>query len=189
MKKIKTLLIFSIIFLIFQTSCEGPAGEAGPAGPAGQQGIAGAKGDKGDAGTANVFSSTWKTVKPTDWFTYDDDPGFFGIFFLDKNITPNLLEKGMFLCFNRDTDDKTFVWPMPVSNIKGQYNYYLYNDPKDPETGVGIYLDYYDDRKTIDFSLDFRWVFIPEVTIKNGRKKNIDWHNYEEVKKELNLKD
>jgi hypothetical protein len=195
MKKIKFYLQAATIVVLFATSCKGPTGETGPAGPSGQQGIAGAagaagaKGDKGEAGAANVFTSEWKTVKSEEWSTFDDDPGYFNIFFIDKNITQNLLDKGMFLCYNRITDDKAIVSQLPVSNQTAQWNYLLYNDPVDPETGVIIYLDFYDDRKTVDYSLDFRWIFIPDATLKNGRKMNIDWKNYEQVKRYLNLKD
>lgn len=192
MKLIKTSFKVLIVLTLFSISCKGPQGDVGPAGSQGSQGAAGAagaKGDKGDPGTANVFTSAWQTVKPTDWFTYEEDPGFFEVFFLDKNVTADLLEKGLFICFARITEDPTAVFPMPISNLKGQWNYYLYNDPKDPETGVGIYIDYYDNRKTYDTSLDFRWIFVPTATIKNGRKKNVNWNDYEEVKRELNLKD
>ena len=193
MRKTNTILKHLAIWTILLSSCKGPTGDVGPAGTQGQagpQGVAGTKGDKGDAGTANVFTSAWQTVKPEDWYTYDDDPGYFDIFFKDKNITKNLLEKGLFICYFRETADKAFVGQLPLSNQRAQWNYYIYdNSPTDSETGVGIYLDYFDDRKTVTNSLDFRWVFIPETAVKNGRKKNIDWNNYAEVKKEFNLID
>ena len=154
---IKTLAIF----VLFISSCKGPAGDIGPAGAQGVAGTAGATGTKGDPGTANVFTSAWQTVKPEDWYTYDEDPGYFDIFFIDKNITKNLLEKGLFICYFRETADNAFVGQLPISNQKAQWNYYLYeNSPTDSETGVGIYLDYFDDRKTVTNSLDFRWIFI-----------------------------
>ncbi len=193
MKKTNSILKHLAIWTILLSACKGPAGDVGPAGPqgaAGTQGIAGAKGDKGEPGAANVFASGWQTVKPDGWFTDEEDPGFFGFFFIDKNITKNLLEKGMFMCYYRETADKAFVGQLPVSNQRAQWNYYLYeNTPTDPETGVGIYLDYFDNRKTIANSMDFRWVYIPEATVKNGKKLYIDWQNFEEVKKYLNLKD
>lgn len=188
MKKVLSLL--SVAFVAILAACEGPQGEVGPAGPQGPQGVPGAK---GDPGTVNIYTSKWITVKGPDWYTYDEEKKYYNIAFKEPLITQSALDKGLFMCYFRYSDDKTAIYPLPTYLISSGATVGFY-PLIDPQLGSAMvfetqFQEATDLKSFTDFSVDFRYVIIPDATLKSGRMKDIDWKNYEEVKKALNLQD
>ena len=196
MKQVNPLmtLCFVMVFLLMAAaSCKkGDTGPAGPAGPAGPTGAAGAAGPKGDTGTANVIYSAWLDAKYLpDTFTNTtthllDTAGFY----MDaKNITKltaTILNTGEIKVYvNASTAATPVVWPVPYWDPYTQWSIV----PQFALQEIFLYAD-------VDFSTGlnnagvkiFQWRYI---LIPGGKaaRSAIDWNNYAEVKKYLNLKD
>ncbi|MEP6726012.1 MAG: hypothetical protein ABJC98_09360 [Bacteroidota bacterium] len=178
-------------FLIAVASCskDGSAGATGPAGPAGPAGGAGAAGPKGDTGVANVIYSAWLDA------VYLPDTVHNGAlidtiaFYLDATgitkLTAAILNTGeMKVYINRNTLATPIIWSLPYwdpyTNLSVVPTFllneiYLYADADFSTRGTGA-------------AKIFQWRYILIPGGKNARSA-IDWNNYAEVKKYLNLKD
>ncbi|MEO6315081.1 MAG: collagen-like protein [Chitinophagaceae bacterium] len=186
MKKVNALMALCLIaactFLAASCSKEGPTGPAGatgPAGPTGAAGTPGATGAKGDTGVANVIYSAWLDVP----FTQDaTTTNWIGTIAAPK-IDANMLNKGeikVYINFNYAATPT--VVPLP---------YYDGNDI----INVAFELQKITLISTYDFSsgsdatgkyYQYRYILIPGA---KGARSAIDWNNYAEVKKYLNLQD
>lgn len=166
-------------------ACKGPQGDVGPQGPAGPVGTTGATGPQGAPGTANVLASPWVTANAADWRS-DNDPQYFYVGFEEKNLTQALLDKGTVVAYYRDSNRKNVVLSLPSTTDKLSVGYFLrFADAKGT---VNFDLTYSRPRLVpIDFDLEFRWVLIPANA--GGRQEAVDWTNYEEVRRALNLAD
>jgi hypothetical protein len=187
-------LFFVAAFTLIIASCSkegptGPAGAAGATGPAGVAGAAGATGAKGDTGVANVIYSAWlDAVYLPDTVhngTLIDTIGFY----MDaKNITKLtsiILNTGEMKVFiNSNTPTTPIIWTLPywdpytslsIIPTFGLNEIFIYADADlSTRTSAGV--------KTYQW----RYILIPGGKVARSA---IDWNNYAEVKKYLNLKD
>jgi hypothetical protein len=171
----KSLPIFLLIIVV--SSCKGPAGDAGPKGDAGT---------KGDTGSANITTTAWVDIKQANWFQDKDEKTYFSVAVKDNSITQNVLDKGSVTAYFRYSTNTAYVFPLPYVNKAATFGFVPLIEKS---VGyVNFYLDFYNDTN-VNFDLQVRWVIIPDLTVRTGRSANIDWKNYEEVKKALNLKD
>jgi hypothetical protein len=203
MKAFSSIFKLAIIFILFSMACKGPAGDTGPAGPTGLKGDPGAAGATGATGatgaagkdgatggsSSNITSSTWLTVTPNDWDT-DKDSLFFSVFAVEKAITQLVLDKGAVIAYFKGSADKDYILPLPFSSSTFRISYVPIFDATDGGLMEFDFSAILKTRKpnTIG-NLSFRYVIIKDLALIGGRQKAINWKDYEEVKRELNLKD
>lgn len=190
MKKV-TLQIMASVFVtmsIVLASCskEGPAGPAGAQGSAGPTGAQGPAGAKGDPGTANVIYSDWLDV------TFDNGLGQIDV----SGLSLDILNSGVVKVYwNLSDNTDPFIVSVPCTVPAG----ILFGDDVD-DTDPPIYVDAYFAEQMILLSTNynissqggisqFRYILIPGGTPVARKSSSIDWNNYSEVKKLLNLKD
>ena len=204
MKQISSYFKLIVVLAIFASACEGPAGETGPAGPAGAQGpqgaagAAGAIGPAGPAGPAgkdgasassNINTSAWVTAAPNQWST-DADSTFFSIFLTEKAITQAVLDKGAVLAYVKAAAAKDYILPLPYSAGAFQISYVPIFDATDGGIMEFDFTPFVEGVAPGDIgSLAFRYVVIKDLNLIGGRQKAINWKDYNEVKRELNLQD
>lgn len=168
--KRKLLVVFLLGMLPFIYSCEGPEGPAGPEGP---QGIAGEKGDPGDPAGAVQFSLDTLSTNASG----ERSVGLT----LTQDIAASV-ENGVILVYAKNNNTwfplpglvfftneaASFSFAYQVSNLN--FGLLLYETSATP--------------KARKFQ-KVRLVIVPAV---NGRlNAELDWKNYEEVRKALNL--
>lgn len=188
MKKV-TLQIMASVFVIMSivlASCskEGPAGPAGAQGPAGPTGAQGPAGAKGDPGTANVIYSDWLDV------TFNED-GF--AILPAPGLSMDILNSGSVkLYWNiMDKSDPLIVsvpCTVPASLL------FEDTDENDPPVFVDAYFVKDTILLTTNYNISsqgglsqFRYILIPGGTPVARKAAGIDWNNYAEVRKYLNL--
>lgn len=185
MKKLRflslALMSASMVFLL--TSCPGPMGpegEKGNPGIQGPQGVAGQTGAQGPAGTANVIYSSWITATSIVSGSYFSRAGSYFDLTVPK-LTQEILDKGMVLTYWKPAGNNQAIIPLPAStgDVTGSELY--------PEYKVSRIRIWLFNTGTFSTSNQFRYVIIPGSV--NARKANIDYSNYEEVKKAYNLPD
>jgi hypothetical protein len=204
MKQISSFFKLIIVLAIFASACKGPAGETGPAGAtgaAGPQGAAGAAGAAGPAGPAgpagkdgasassNITTSAWVSVAPNQWET-DADSTFFSAFLTEKAITQAVLDKGAVLGYVKGATATDYILPMPYSAGAFQISYVPIFDATQGGIIEFDFTPFLEGVAPGDIgSLAFRYVIIKDLNLIGGRAKAINWKDYNEVKRELNLKD
>lgn len=174
--------IIVAFLLVAAASCK--KGDIGPVGPAG---ATGATGPKGDTGTANVMYSAWLDAKFQPEL---DNNGAVTDYFVDittPKLTNTILTSGdMKVYLNLQTAATPAVVPIPyaeaTSNVK-IVPYFL--------LGMIELVSNVDASTRVDAAsgskiLQYRYILIPGG--KSARSA-INWNNYAEVKKYLNLKD
>ncbi|WP_019987056.1 collagen-like triple helix repeat-containing protein [Rudanella lutea] len=179
-----TLLLVTSLLL---TQCKGPAGDPGPQGPAGPKGdtgAAGAQGPKGEVGSANVTQITWLKAS-------DRSNPFESIYRLPADVSlANALVQGYVTVSNLPNSSSWIAVPsfldyawIPTS----QRDFYSFT------YGTGrVSLERFNEAgnrtpNLYDFSL--KVIVVPAATLKNGRFANLDYTNYQAVKKAFNLPD
>lgn len=205
MKRITSILKLSIVLAVFGMACKGPAGDTGPAGAAGPQGAQGAAGAAGAAGavgpagpagkdgasgSSNATTSPWLTLTADDWNVYTSDSTYINVYVPEKLITQAVLEKGLVVAYIRFGTDTGYAEPLPYVIETGKISFAPGFDAK--EGGfMEFYIDLYRRRAVPPSGLSFRYVIVPDLKVVNpgGRQKAINWKDYNEVKRELNLKD
>lgn len=190
MKKL-TLQITAIAFVavnVLLASCskEGPAGPQGDQGLQGPQGTPGAKGDKGEPGTANVIYSDWLDV------TFNE-----GVARIEaQELTADILNGGdIKVYWNAGTAAIPLVVPVPcVFPIA-----FIVEEPEEdqPDVYIDPYFQVgainlgsnYDLTTTPEGAFRFRYILIPGGIAARKAGPAVDWNDYNQVKKYLNLKD
>jgi hypothetical protein len=176
MKTFAFLFITLTAVLIFQ-ACKGPTGDVGPAGPQGVSGVAGATG---------IITSAWSgTVGPENWFQDANDKTYFSAGFKPPGLTQTIIDRGLIMVYTRLADDPTAVFPLPSVSDVGIASFYPYIEKN--EGYLALYTAYKTKTTAPSDILQYRWVFIPPQP--GGRLAAVDWKNYGEVKKVLNLAD
>ena len=182
--QIAVIALVSAAISLASCSKEGPAGPAGAQGPAGPAGAQGPAGAKGDAGTANVIYSEWLDV------TFDN--GFATI--TAPQLTTDILNSGEIkIYWNINTAEDPFVVQVPcvVPLVVLTQNE---DDSEEPD----IYIDPYFETEMIhilsNYNLtssngasQFRYILIPGG-VAARKASGVDWNDYSQVKKYLNLK-
>jgi len=182
---------FVAAFLLIAAACSktGPTGATGPAGPAGPTGAAGAAGAAGPAGTANVIYSTWLDAKykadTQHNGTVIDTLGFYFDTTGITKLTSAILTSGEIKIYiNLGTATSPAIIPLPYWDPYSQISInptfftgeiYIYSD-----YNVSTYLNAGVKQQ------QWRYILIPGGTTARSA---VDWNNYAEVKKYLNLPD
>jgi hypothetical protein len=205
MKKFSSYFKLVLVLAIFAASCKGPAGDTGPAGPQGPQGAQGAAGANGSAGVTgpagkdgasgtggaiNATTSPWLATAATDWNVYKEDSTYTNVYVTEKLITQSVLDKGFVMAYIRFGTDTGYAEALPYALETGKISFAPGFDAK--EGGfMEFYIDLYRRKATAPNGLSFRYVIIPDLKVVNpgGRLSSINWKDYNEVKRELNLKD
>ena len=160
----------------------GPQGEKGDKGDAGAKGATGNTGSKGDPGTANVLYSDWLDLG------FTQDPS--GIFFTqidEAKLTDDILSKGEIKVYiNLGTAAEKIVFALPFLSGSAQITP-LYA-PGLIELDATVNASTAVDQSTGNKFRQYRYVLIPGGAHVR-MDKQINWNNYEEVKKYLGLKD
>jgi hypothetical protein len=170
--------------VLLATSCQ--KGDTGPEGPQGPAGPAGPQGPKGDTGVANVIYSTWLDVlyEPITDSVTGDTVLFVGEIPAPK-LTASIINSGdIKVYFNWRTSANPDISPLPyVEPLSGLYinpefivgSIFLISDANPSTRGTGA-----------NKQFQHRYVLIPGGV---PARSAIDWNNYENVKKYLNLPD
>lgn len=184
------VLLFTITLIIASCS-KGPAGETGAAGSQGPAGPTGSTGSQGAQGTANVIYSPWLNVT----FQGSDDSGWVAQIPAPK-LVDSILNKGdikVYFNWGSDSAKSQIILPLPISDAfitGGTINAYF-------ATQLIIIASTLDE-SSFTYSGNhynqFRYIIIPGGTTStpasvNGKSNNINWNDYNQVKKFLGLKD
>lgn len=167
------------------TGTPGPQGIPGSVGTQGPTGPTGAQGPQGVPGAANLLTSAWTMAKAVDWRS-DNDPQYFYVGFDEVRVTQAVLDKGMVVAYYRDPGRKNVVLSVPSVTEQASLGYFY--EFTQNRGRINFDLTFFKPRLVpIDFDLEFRWIIIPPNP--GGRLRAVDWKNYEEVRRELNLSD
>ncbi|MEP6750768.1 MAG: hypothetical protein ABJB86_23740 [Bacteroidota bacterium] len=180
MKKVNSFIAicFSVAFLLLANSCSktGPAGPAGT-GSTGPAGPTGAAGPAGATGTANVIYSPWLDVA----FTLNN--GTYAATIAAAKLDSLMLLKGEIKVYiNTGYAAAPDILAIPfwntsiIINDEFKLNTINLSSNIDASTGTDASGKYQ----------QYRYVLVPGGT---GARSAINWNNYAEVKKYLNLKD
>ena len=182
----------ALAFSILTVSCgkDGDTGPAGAAGPAGPSGPAGPAGPQGPDGTANVIYSDWLDVAYEADTIHTagggiDTVGYFAQIDVAK-LDLDMLSTGEIKVYlNGFSAADPTVIPLPYFNIYTN----LSINPVFYLNTIELYsngdISTVQDNAGVKYQ-QYRYVLIPGG--EEARKAKIDWNNYEEVKKYLNLK-
>lgn len=172
LKKLTYLLLLGALPLMY--ACEGPQGEIGPEGPQGPQGTQGVQGQPGDPASAIQFS--------TDTISTDADGSLAFGFTLTQDVIPSV-EKGVVLVYAKSGGlwfpvPGLVIFPNGITNFT--YAYGVEN------LDLNFFMFENSDTPAVRFFQNVRIVFVPAA---NGRlnMEDIDYNNYEEVRKAYNL--
>ncbi|HVU55042.1 MAG TPA: hypothetical protein VHD83_08295 [Puia sp.] len=207
MKSITRLVACAItIATVSIISCKkgdtGPAGPAGPAGPQGIQGVQGLPGPTGQDGNANVMQYVYA---PTDQsgqnFTGIDltkpapDSNYIGLQLLVKNDTADI--SAWFVYMFKVVNGYGYWAAIPGPGLGDQSTYsfsYVYEDVQEPLDTCDFFIDRVTGPGEVYDAIRIVRILISNVgtnsTHGSGRLPglpNIDFSNYEEVKKYYHL--
>ena len=178
------LNFFLLVLLLNLSGCKAPTGDIGPQGPAGIAGDKGSKGATGDKGAFSGIISAWSEIKPAQWKLTGTKAVFSQT---EANLTQAMLDGGLLLAYYRPLpeDESSAVISLP-----DETNTYLFTF----KSNVGL-LDYEVNFKKTelvnpnleDWNIKVRYIIVPPA--KTGRFAHVNWKNYNEVKRILNLTD
>ncbi|RFS19698.1 hypothetical protein DVR12_21580 [Chitinophaga silvatica] len=189
-RHLPTLLVFSFVFALAACSKDGAQGPAGPAGAQGPAGSAGAAGPKGDPGTANVIYSTWQNVLFDSTFIKNGKDsvwsGEYEGYISAPKLTADILTSGsVHVYMNFGTASNPVIAPLPYVAD----SVYIGNIAAKGVIGIFANVDassYYVGNNQTDIYFQYRYVIVPGGV---AARSAINWKDYNEVKKALNLKD
>ncbi len=168
-------------------SCEifGPVpGQDGEAGPTGEVGDKGDKGPTGDQGALNSVVSAWTEIKSSDWRLGQDGKTYIYVK-SEPFLTQNNVDKALILSYYKPLPENEFnaVIALPDQTSVTMFTF-------SAAQGFLYFMVYPFENKTINpehWNVKVRHIIIPPSP--SGRLKNINWSDYNQVKKLLNLKD
>lgn len=184
--KIKLLSVLVLSAFLGIIGCEAPVGDVGPQGAAGQ---AGEKGDKGSTGEKGAFSTTvspWIEIKPSLWMS--SGQGIINSFSItDLNLTQSNIDGGLILAYYRalPDDGSSRVIALNYETQNYVFKYHLL-------TSRIFYNVIFQNERVVnpsmkDWNILVRHIIVPPA--KAGRLKSINWKDYNQVKKLLDIKD
>lgn len=190
MKRIAYVLMMVMAVFVVSCSKDGPAGPQGEQGEQGEQGAdgpAGPEGPQGEPGTANVIYSEWLNVVYDTIFLSETDTAYITEIEAPR-LTPEMLSNCEVKIYaNFGTAADPFIFALPVADIlRG-----IFITPVFLEGTIEL-------TANLDFSTaqdenddlfgQYRYIIIPGGTAARTAKE-VDWNDYNAVKKYLNLKD
>jgi len=179
------VLLFINVIIFYACSKTGPAGPAGPAGATGAtggtgaQGAPGATGSQGPPGTANVIFSRW--TNGSTW-TLDGGAGLVFYNIPSTSLTQAILSGGsihVYWAVSGDTVNN--VRQLPFTETIGGDVYY--HNPKYSVGNIRIETN----NLAISTSNRYRYILIPGAVIGGRLSSNINFNDYDEVIRQLNL--
>ena len=164
---------------------KGEQGNIGPSGSAGTNGAKGITGDKGIADAKGMISSDWIAVKGTDWRAATAANSYF-VAYTAPSLTVDIVNKGMIYVFIK-TEGIEGTDALPLVNASTGRRFYALIGLSNNAPSIQSYQNVTPPSSTLSTTtnVSFRYVAVPA----GARMSNIDWTNYEEVKKALNWKD
>lgn len=190
---LKSLLLSLLIGLVFMfNACKGPQGEVGPQGATGAKGETGAtgpQGPKGDTGASGVsgtgISTTGTIIIKFGSVTHTGSELAFDL----KSLTEEQINNSAFFFYVNTSQTSTLWAPIPgvVPNSNNSYRFSINTQPAG-YTFPRLYLLRNSGTGSETFPSS-RAVIVPASEIRNGRKANVDFSNYEAVKAYYHLKD
>jgi hypothetical protein len=164
MKKVNAVIaVFVIATTMFMGGCA-KDGATGPAGPAGAN------------GNANVIGTNTVTVNGVNWTALST---YFETTLTDADITQAVVDNGVVLVYAQNGTTWAAL-PSTFSSVSLTFQFYLGN--------VEIFCANTDGSQTLNPGTQiFRLVIIPSSARMTN--ENINFRNYEEVKRAFNLKD
>lgn len=184
MKKIQILIYSAFLTLMVLACSKGEQGDVGPAGVAGAKGAIGDKGDIGITNSKGMLYSSWFTAKTTDWDLFAGTTNAYNIILETATLTPTIASKGGLYAYMQPIGS-TVVYPLPYRENNVLTMYCLVNlANSQPGVLFGLKFDAASAKVTSEYKL--RFVFVPAAARMSA---DVDWNNYEDVKKYLNLND
>jgi hypothetical protein len=195
MKQVTRFMPYALItaVVLFFAACskdgsQGPAGPAGPAGPGGIPGATGPKGDSGASGSANVIYSAWQDVAFAPADTIFNQNGTINTIIYGATLNavkltaPLLASASINVYINLGTPATPFVQALPYVDEYGYLvRFVAYAGKIDLLGNARI-------STTTDKRYQYRYVIIPGG-VSARAADGINWNDYSQVKKYLNLKD
>lgn len=179
----------SLALVLFVAACAGPQGDQGPVGP---QGPAGPKGDPGTTGGTAFYSTNWVSVSKQSFITnYNKTERYSTIGLqggaIQTYLTQKTMDGGMVFLYNRTAANKAFVNAVPWDTYFNDAHV-TYSFAMEPGL-ISAFISFSKDVDVNQFFVDeeFRAVIVPPAT--GARLGHVNWKDYNEVKKVLNLKD
>lgn len=180
----KKIILF--VFASFLFACEAPVGDVGPQGAAGAAGAKGDKGDVGEKGTFNAIVSNWYIA--SNWLGSNIS---YAALFTEPKLTQQVLDKGLILGFYRPAGEDASGVVLPIPDETANYSLGISGFVSGTDGVITVSLDFRNaavkNPNIEDWNIRVRWIIVPPAS--TGRLKNVDWKNYNEVKKALNIQD
>lgn len=185
-KTMKKIILF--VFASFLLACEAPVGDVGPQGAAGAAGAKGDKGETGQKGTFNAIVSNWVTADK--WLVFTTNSVYLSNF-SEPKLTQQILDKGLILGFYRPAGEDESGVVLPIPDETANYSLGISGFMNKTDGTISIKLAFRSSTvknpNLEDWNVKVRWIIVPPAS--TGRLQNIDWKNYNEVKKALNIQD
>jgi hypothetical protein len=183
------ILLIACMLLIASCSKTGPAGATGPAGVAGPTGAQGPTGATGTTGTANVIYSAWLNVS----FVGSDSASWQAQISAPK-LTDSILNTGsmkVYFNYGSDSANSALVFALPLDGNLGMIAEPYFETQLITIIAASDLSSYTDNG---NHYYQYRYILIPGGTTAlpssvNAGKTNINWNDYNQVKKFLGLKD
>lgn len=182
--KLVSVLVLSTFLGI--SGCEAPVGDVGPQGVDGQAGEKGDKGSTGEKGAFNAIVSPWIEIKPSQWRS--SGKGEINSFSIsDRNLTQSNIDGGLILAYYRtlpdDGSSRAIALNYETQNYVFEYHFLT--------SGI-FYTVIFQNEAVVnplmkDWNILVRHIIVPPA--KAGRLKNINWKDYNQVKKLLDIED
>ena len=183
----KKIILF--VFASFLLACEAPVGDVGPQGAAGAAGAKGDKGDVGEKGTFSAIVSPWFSA--LNWVSSSNGLSHVQNF-SEPKLTQQIIDKGLILGFYRPVGEDESGLVLPIPDETANYSLGIAGFLFGGQGTISVALNFRNSG-VVNPNLEdwrkigFRWIIVPPAS--TGRLKNVDWKNYNEVKKALNIQD
>ncbi len=186
----KQLIQCSIYFMLLGLiACsKGENGDIGPAGSAGAKGAKGSTGDLGIMDAKGMVSSNWVEIKGSDWRASATLNTYF-VSFTSTALTADIISKGMLYTYLKTDGATNSSWALPYFSASTGLRFFSLVAMVNNEPIIQYYQTVAPPTSTFSTTnnVSFRFVVVPASA--GARMSNVDWTNYEEVKKALNWKD
>lgn len=200
----KTILALTIILFVFVfSSCKGPQGDPGPQGATGAAGAAGAQGPAGQNGApgkVTFYATEWIKSDGKFWIEgYDAATLTSSMSLLDgaiSKLTQADLNGGIILVYDTYEEDKSVINALPYDFVFGDNHvWFSYGASRlNNQNTINLYATFtknVDPKKFFTETMGkdswYRVIIIPALA--GARLKNLDFKDYNAVKKHLGLKD